>query len=161
MDNTCLIVLFSYFHHNTEKIAKAVAEVLDAQILNPRDVNPQELTQYKLVGFGSGIYDYKQHKSLFDLADRLPQAADQKVFLFSTCGVPAIFTNEKMVRDNHAPLREQLETKGYEIVGEFACAGYNTNGFLKYFGGINKGRPNDKDLEKAREFALGLKQYQK
>ena len=159
MDNTCLIILFSYFHHNTEKIAKTFAEVLDGQILKPRDVDPQELTRYKLAGFGSGIYDYKQHKSLFDLVDKLPKAADQKVFLFSMCGVPAIFTNEKMFSDNHAPLREQLETKGYEIVGEFACAGYNTNGFLKYFGGITKGRPNTKDLANAKEFALSLKKY--
>jgi len=159
MDIKCLLILFSYFHHNTEKIAKAFAEVLDAQILNPQRVDPQELRQYKLVGFGSGIYDYKQHKSLFDLADKLPQAADQKVFLFSTCGVPALFTNDKLFRDNHAPLRDKLESRGYEIVGEFGCAGHNTNGFLKYFGGINKGRPNAKDLDNAKEFALSLKRY--
>ncbi|UCD08872.1 MAG: flavodoxin family protein [Dehalococcoidales bacterium] len=159
MNSSCLIVLFSYFHHNTEKIAKTFAEVLDGQILKPRDVDPQELTRYKLVGFGSGIYDYKQHKSLFDLADKLPRANDQKVFLFSTCGVPAVFTNEKMFRDNHAPLRDILESKDYDVVGEFSCAGFNTNSFLKYFGGINKGRPNTRDLANAKEFALSLKKY--
>ena len=159
MDIHCLVVLFSYFHHNTEKIAKVIAEVVGAQILKPQDIDPLELSRYKLLGFGSGIYDYKQHKSLFDLADRLPQANDQKVFLFSTCGVPALFTNEKMFRDNHAPLRDILESKDYEVVGEFGCAGFNTNSFLKYFGGINKGRPNTRDLTNAKEFALGLKKY--
>ena len=159
MNTNCLIILFSYFHHNTEKIARIIAEVLNAQILKPQEVDPQTLNRYTLLGFGSGIYDYKQHKSLFDLADKLPRASDQKVFLFSTCGVPALFTNEKMFKDNHRPLSEKLELKGYEIVGEFACAGYNTNGFLKYFGGINKGRPNTSDLVNAREFASSLKKY--
>ena len=31
---------------------------------------------------------------------------------------------------------------------EFGCTGFNTNRFLKYFGGINKGRPNAEDLKK-------------
>ena len=159
MNTNCLIILFSYFHHNTEKIARIFAEVLNTQILKPQEVDPQTLDRYVLLGFGSGIYDCKQHKSLFDLADKLPQANDQKVFLFSTCGVPAIFTNEKMFRDNHAPLRDILESKDYEVVGEFGCAGFNTNSFLKYFGGINKGRPNTRDLTKAKEFASSLKKY--
>jgi flavodoxin len=42
-------------------------------------------------------------------------------------------------------------------VGEFGCAGFNTNKFLKYFGGINKGRPNSEDLKHAEEFALKLR----
>lgn len=159
MDNTCLLVLFSYFHHNTEKIAKVFAEVLDTQILKPQEVDPQGFDRYKLVGFGSGIYDYKQHQSLFNLVDKLPQAAGKKVFLYSTCGVPAPFVNDKTVKGNHLPLKDKLESKGFEVVGEFGCAGFNTNSFLKYFGGINKGRPNARDLANAEKFALNLKKY--
>jgi flavodoxin len=44
------------------------------------------------------------------------------------------------------------------IVDEFGCAGLNTNGFLKFFGGMNKGRPNAEDLKQAEDFALTLKQ---
>jgi flavodoxin len=36
--------------------------------------------------------------------------------------------------------------------------GFNTNSFLKLFGGINKGRPNAEDLKRAEEFAQKLKQ---
>ena len=36
-------------------------------------------------------------------------------------------------------------------------AGFNTNKFLKYFDGINKGRPNREDLKHAEEFASKLK----
>ena len=53
----------------------------------------------------------------------------------------------------HTPLREKLLSKGYMIVDEFNCLGFNTNSFLKYFGGINKGRPNAEDLKDAEEFA--------
>ena len=46
-----LLVLYSYHHHNTEKIAKVFSEVLDAEIKIPQQVNPEELQEYDLVGF--------------------------------------------------------------------------------------------------------------
>ena len=113
---------------------------------------------YDLLGFGSGIYDSKHHRSLFDLIERLPQVTDKKAFIFSTCGVPGIGMNEEYITNNHAPLREKLQSKGYVIIGEFSCLGHNTNSFLKAFGGINKGRPNTDDLKHAEEFALNLKE---
>jgi hypothetical protein len=42
------------------------------------------------------------------------------------------------------------------IVDEFNCHGFNTNSFLKYFGGMNKGKPDAEDLEHAEEFAQQL-----
>jgi len=41
-------------------------------------------------------------------------------------------------------------------VGEFSCRGWDTNGWLEKIGGINKGHPNEKDLERARRFAERL-----
>ena len=58
---------------------------------------------------------------------------------------------------NHRLLRENLQAKGYAVIGEFTCPGFNTNLFLKHLGGLNKGRPNEEDLERAEEFARGLK----
>jgi len=51
-----LLVLFSYHHNNTKKIAKVFAKVLDAQIKTPQQINLEELQEYDLIGFGSGIY---------------------------------------------------------------------------------------------------------
>jgi flavodoxin len=48
--------------------------------------------------------------------------------------------------------------RGFSITGEFSCKGWDTVGPLKLFGGINKGRPNEDDLEEARVFARGLKE---
>jgi hypothetical protein len=59
---------------------------------------------------------------------------------------------------SHSALRERLTSRGYAVVGEFSCAGHNTNSFLKMFGGLNKGRPNAEDLADAEEFARALKE---
>ena len=54
-----LLVLYSYHHHNTEKIAKVFAKVLDAEIKTPQEIKPDELQEHDLIGFGSGIYSAK------------------------------------------------------------------------------------------------------
>ncbi len=146
-----ILVLFSYHHNNTRKVAEVFAEVLDAQIIAPREVGPEDLRSYDLVGFGSGIYDGKHHVDLLALADRIPTAAGKKVFIFST-------SFDRRIDQIHSSLRTILEPKGYIIVDEFNCGGFNTNSFLKYFGGLNKGRPNAEDLKLAEGFANGLKQ---
>lgn len=149
-----LLVLVSYHHHNTEKIANVFANVLDAPIKTPQQVHPEELEEYNLIGFGSGIYGGKHHGDLLDLADTLPPVTGRKAFIFSTSAI----TGEAKVARDHAQLRKKLESKGYIIVGEFSCRGFNTNSFLKFFGGMNKGRPNAEDLQNAEAFAVNLKQ---
>ena len=151
-----LVVVFSYHHKNTEKIAKSIAHVIDASVKTPQQVNPEELREYDLVGFGSGVYAAKHHKSLLDLADNLSQVTGKKAFIFSTYGAPAAFANREFVENNHAQLREKLQAKGYTVLGEFGCAGWNTNSFLKYFGGLNKGRPNAEDVRHAEAFARDM-----
>jgi len=153
-----LLVLFSYHHKNTEKIAKVFAKVLDAPLKTPQQIRPEELQEYDLVGFGSGIYGATFHASLLDLADKLPQVTGKKAFIFSTYGAPAAFVGREFVENNHLQIREKLQAKGYTVIGEFGCAGWNTNSFLKFFGGLNKGRPNAEDLKHAEEFAEHLKE---
>lgn len=153
-----LIILSSYHHKNTDAVAKAMAEVLDAQIVAPGDLDLGELQAYGLIGFGSGIYHAKHHQAILDLADKLPEVGKGRAFIFSTYGAPAIAMTEGLVAKNHASLREKLQSKGYTIADEFSCQGLNTNAFLKVFGGINKGRPNADDLDNARAFAVAVKQ---
>jgi flavodoxin len=118
-----LVVVFSYHHRNTEKIAGVFARVLDAPIKTPRQIDPEGLREYDLIGFGSGIYSAQHHGSLLDLADRLPQVRNKQAFIFSTFGAPAAFVGREFVEDNHAQLRERLKAKGYAVSGEFGCPG--------------------------------------
>jgi flavodoxin len=153
-----LLVLYSYHHKNTEAVAKVLAQVLGAKIVTPKEVNSAELAGYDLVGFGSGIDSGEHYKPILDLAEKLPPVDAKKAFIFSTCGAPAFIVTEGFIRKNHSALREKLEAKGYTITGEFGCPGFNTNVFLKYFGGLNRKRPNAEDLKRAEAFAQSLVQ---
>lgn len=154
MNDKSLIIVYSYHHKNTEKIAKVMANVLNAELLIPQQIEPEHIQSYDLVGFGSGIYGEKHHEFLFDLVERLPKVNNKNAFIFSTS---AIMGKRKVAKD-HSLLRKKLHAKGFFIVDEFSCEGFNTNSFLKFFGGMNKGRPNVEDLKNAEEFALNLKQ---
>jgi flavodoxin len=145
--------VYSYHHNNPQKVAEAMAKVLGAEIQTPQQANPAELQDYDLVGFGSGIDSGKNYPELLDFAAKLPQGVNKKAFVFSTSGMPIGVSGqqrlEEYTRKCHATLKETLQSKGYTIVGEFGCAGFNTNKFLKHFGGLNKGRPNEEDLKRA------------
>jgi flavodoxin len=158
LPKNALVVVFSYHHKNTEKIAHVIAKVLDAPVKTSQQVNPGEILEYDLVGFGSGIYSATFDASILDLADRLPQVNNKNAFLFSTYGAPAFIANREFVENNHSQIRKKLMSKGYTVIGEFGCAGWNTNSFLKYFGGLNKGKPDAKDLMNAEAFARDMKQ---
>jgi flavodoxin len=147
-----LVIVYSYHHKNTEKVANVLAKILNAEIKTPHQIDPKELQDYSLVGFGSGIYGEEHHKVVLDLADKLPEVVEKQAFIFSTS---AMMGKDKVAKD-HATLREKLQSKGYTIVDEFACKGFNTNSFMKYLGGMNKGRPNAEDLKHAEEFARNL-----
>jgi flavodoxin len=146
-----LIILVSYHHNNTQKVAEVIAKVLDAQIKTPEQTTPNELQQCDLIGFGSGIYAGRHHRALRKFVDELPQVVNKKAFIFSTC------SNIKNSPKYHSLLREKLQSKGYTIIGEFNCAGFITWGPYKLTGGLKKGRPNADDLKHAEEFALELK----
>lgn len=149
----CLLIVYSYHHNNTQKVAEAIARVLGAEIKTPQNTTPQEHLNYDLVGFGAGIDSGKHYRQLLEFADKLPQLDNKRAFIFSTAGL----TGEKKLAKDHSTLREKLESRGYRIIDEFQCKGFNTNVFLKYFGGMNKGKPDEEDLKHAEEFAQNLK----
>jgi len=143
-----LIVYTSVHHQNTEKVAQVMAEELDADLVPTTKMQPGMPAAYDLVGFGSGIYFGKHHKTLLQFVETIPPVTQKQAFVFSTCG------DGKM---HHAALKEKLVSRGFAVMDEFSCRGWDTVGPLKLFGGINKGRPDEKDLAAARAFARGLK----
>ena len=86
-----LLVVYSYHHLNTEKIAKVFAKVLDAEIKAPQQIDPEKLEEYDMIGFGAGIDSGKHYQPLLDLADNLSEVTNKKAFIFST----AALTGEK------------------------------------------------------------------
>lgn len=148
----CLIVVYSYHHMNTAKVADVFGNIMEADVVTPDNVNVSELSDYDLIGFGAGIDSGMHYKPILDLANNLPFAKGLKCFIFSTSAIQG----EEKVYNDHSKLRDKLTAKGYTVEGEFSCKGFNTNSFLKFFGGMNKGRPNSEDLENAKTFATEL-----
>lgn len=149
-----IVIVHSYHHGNTEKVAKSIAGVLNAEVRKPQNVTPEELGDYSLVGLGSGIDSSRHYKPILDFAEKLHPVDGQKVFIFSTAGT----ASKKSKLTNHTELRKILVSKGYEVIGEFDCKGYDTFGILKYIGGINRSRPSNMDLANAKDFAREMKQ---
>lgn len=147
-----IIIVDSYHHSNTLKIANIFAQVLNCSIISPEQAEVEDLLQYDLIGFGSGIDSGKHYKPLLDLADGLSEVLAKPAFIFSTSAMQGY---EKVKKD-HSLLREKLQAKGYAIAGEFSCKGYNTNSFLKYVGGLNRGKPDEDDFSDAQKFATAL-----
>jgi flavodoxin len=148
-----LIIYISVHHGNTEKVARVMANILDADLLQVEQADASILEQYDLIGFGSGIYFGKHHKSLLDFVETLPMLRNKKAFIFSTSGLRKI----RFIHNFDKPLKEKLQRKGFGIIGELSCRGLDTYRATKLVGGINKGRPDAQDLKQAEDFARSLR----
>ena len=144
-----LIIYVSISQANTKRVAKVMAEILDATLLEPEEVDVSTLSEYDLIGFGSGIYYNRSYKRLRNFIKELPAFKNKKAFLFATGGHKKIPTK---------PMEKLLLKKGVDIAGTFSCQGYNTWFLAKLFGVQNKGRPNAEDFKQAEEFAKSLKE---
>ncbi|MGO9382591.1 MAG: flavodoxin family protein [Mycobacterium sp.] len=148
-----LIVCVSKSHGNTRRVADRMAEVLGGEVVEPESVDPETLRQYDLVGFGSGIYYMAVDARLRDLIRRLERVDGVRAFSFYTSGA-----REVPLLDYNKPVRKQLESKGFEVLGSFSCRGFDTVGPFGFVGGINRGRPNDHDLDRAAAFAARIRE---
>lgn len=148
-----LVVCSSIHHGNTEKIAKAMAGVLKARLARAGEIKPEELKEFDLVGFGSGIYYARHHSAILKLAETNGMAG-KKVFIFSTSGLPAPLNKTFQ----HIALRRRLLKNGAQILGEFSARGFDTNGALGRIGGINKGKPDEADASRAEAFARKIRE---
>ncbi|HUO37491.1 MAG TPA: flavodoxin family protein [Mycobacterium sp.] len=143
-----LIVCVSVSHGNTLKVADRMAEVLDAEVVEPEAVDVDRIGGYDLVGFGSGIYFMTVHLRLWTFLGRLPRVDAIPAFTFFTSGA-----SEIPLVGYSQPIRRRLASKGFRVLGSFSCRGLDTVGPLRLVGGVNKGRPSDRDLDAAAAFA--------
>jgi flavodoxin len=157
---TPLVIVTSLHRGNTVRLARAIAEKLGARVVAPEEADAAMLEASPLTGFGSGIYSDQLHDSILDLAARLPGGTGKRAFIFSTSGIPVFVTGRRVIENYcfkcHATLRTKLVAAGYSVAGEFGCAGHNTNSFLRFFGGFNKGLPGPGDLQRAAVFAARM-----
>lgn len=144
-----LVLCASVHHHNTAAVARCIADELHADVVTPDEASATSLAGRGIVGFGSGVYYGGLHPALVGVIRGLPDAPEptRPAFVFSTSGLPFL------ARLWHAPLRRLLARKGFRVVGEFACRGFDTWGPLRLAGGLNRRHPDGRDLARARAFA--------
>ena len=138
------ILYYSKHHENTKKVLNALHETDRSLVLV--DVTGKEeidLNPYDRIGLASGMYFGKVATQLVDYAIKnLPEGKD--VFFLTTHGAP-------LVGGRLGSIKKVVKAKHCKIIGKFHCRGYDTYVFKKR-GGIAKGHPNGKDIQKAIRF---------
>ena len=150
--NKTLIVCFSTHHGNTRKVVDAlVAEHEEITVVDIRDADQVNPSDYSLIGLASGIYYGHFGKPLISWAETLP--AGSPVFTLYTYGAK---------RDGYVnDINEVLRKRNCRIAGSFGCPGYDTFGPFRLIGGIAKGHPTPTDIRQASSFYEHLKKQER
>jgi flavodoxin len=130
---------------NTRKVATAIADELNVKAQHVRSV--QLLPEGADIFLGSGLYFMRPSKLVRDFINN-NDFQGRKLVLFgtSTTGIGIeIMGMERL-----------LKRKGAIIIGKYYCPGRFSLRIAGKFFYIRKGRPADKDLEKATEFARSI-----
>lgn len=138
------VVYYSKHHGNTKKLLDAIAGAHgDVELIDLTAGNVPDLSSYDVIGFASGIYYSKFHKSLLKFAEeQMPKG--KKTFFIYTYGA------EK--KGYTTAITDAVSRRGAKILGEYGTFGFNTFGPFKLIGGIAKGRPDNDDLSGAVAF---------
>jgi len=168
-----LKILITYFSNtgNTEKIAKSMKDGLmdyDLDLIHVKDVDPTTLSSYDIVFLGSGVYASRIDKSILIMIKKAVPDLPAKLAYFCTHASLNLY-QEPFKRINNI-----IKEHNCEIIGEFDCVGENLGIPLdtqlamlerlpedqrekakKDRERIN-GRPNEMDLENAKNFAISL-----
>lgn len=144
-----LIIYCSDYKKNTEKIARLFASKINSELLNIREASDVDISDYDLIGFGSGVYQETLSPKLYKLVNKL-NVQGKSVFIFSTSGVGMTFYNKKLIN--------LLESKGAINKGSFACKGgfvakdFTNVKIFDFMSKLSQGHPNEKDFLMAEKF---------
>jgi len=165
-------ILITYFSQsgNTEKIAKSILEGCqgqDVDIKPIKDVNPSTLSEYEVLFLGSGIYASRVNKSLSDLIKSANELPSKLVFFCSHATLDSYQDGFKVVKRN-------IKDTDVKIIGSWDCMGESIGipeatrqAMLERLPPEQRkqaeehqktleGRPNEEDLENAKQFAQSL-----
>ncbi len=137
---------------NTRKVALAMEEAFrgaghTVRAIPLKKAAAGDASACDLLGIGAPCYANQAAKPIRDFIDSLPRLDGMKAFVFATSGEAPGRTLYDMA--------SRLRRKGAEVVGGFLARGelfYTAPCLIGRFAG----RPDENDLEKAREFAVSL-----
>lgn len=144
-----IIFYRSTYRGNTRRVAESIAEVLSARLVSIDHPPEIDLSAYDLIGFGSAIH-FAAHDIRLQRFVASQHLEGKSTFLFSTRCRP-------LLGNYHKALRRIVREQGGHVVGEFSCRGYDRTGPWTAIDGWGKGRPNERDLFRAKLFADRLR----
>lgn len=165
-------ILVTYYSGtgNTEKVANAIKEGIighEVDLISIKQVDPILLNSYDIVFLGSGIYGFAISRKITNFIKKAPQLPEKFVFFYtheSSNPWPEAFKSISGI----------LKKNNCKLLGEFECCGENLKATvdqrqaamknlsldkkkeLEEHYRLVKGRPNDKDLENAANFAESI-----
>lgn len=122
---------------NTKKVAEAIAEVLGTRAKSVEE--EIDLRDCDLICVGTGVHAGRPEHGMTKFLKRLEKVEGKKGAVFGTYSGLTGFLNT---------MESVLKEKGVDVIGKWSCQGR----FLIFL----RGRPNETDLEGAREFAKTL-----
>lgn len=137
------IIYYSKHHGNTKKLLDAIADRHEVTLIDVASAGSADLGVYDRIGFASGIYYSKFHKTLLKFAETNMPKGKQTFFIYTYGAEKNGYT---------AAITEAVKKSGAKISGEFGCFGFNTYGPFKLIGGIAKGHPDSNDIANALKF---------
>ena len=142
------IIYVSVHHGNTEKLLKEVCRGQPIDLFDIACTETINLSQYSCVGFASGIYVGKFHKSIFKFLKNRRCEFPKNSFVVCTSGIG---------KGRYAlKFSNYLRDQGFTVLGEFECKGFDTFGPFKLFGGFAKGHPDTCDIANGTAFIRQL-----
>lgn len=141
------IVYYSQHHGNTKKVLDAIAKNNEITLIDVTKNPSADLSEFDRIGFASGIYYSKFHKTLLKYAQEHFPERKETFFIYTYGAEKNGYTKA---------ITEAVQKHHAKVLGEFGCFGFNTFGPFKLIGGIAKGHPDRNDFEQAAAFYRGL-----
>ncbi len=137
------LIVYASLTGNTRRVARALAEELSCPAVDVRKRGDLELASVELLLVGDGVYGGRPSRAMARFLQALPRLEGLRAAVFGTYGA----------KPSQLPrLVELLRARGAQVVGEFACPGRDWFAL----GLLRRGRPNARDLARARAFARRL-----
>lgn len=139
------VVIYYSETGNTEKVAKAIAVSLGADLKRIEEVKTDDVSKYDLIFLGTPVHGSAPAKIVRRFLKELPNLSSKKGAAFCTMHA---FGDKKTLRI----IKENFEAKGISFIDGFSCIGLSR--IVGNFGPriFNRGRPNKKDLKNAESF---------
>ncbi|MBO8427575.1 MAG: flavodoxin [Firmicutes bacterium] len=134
-----LIIYESIHHQNTYKLCKHLKDKYNFDLISIDELDKDtfNFNNYDLIGLASGIYGFEYSKEIIDLLNS-GSIRNKKVFILYTSAMDKDSFSKKII---------EVVSTNNKVIGVYHCKGYCTFSFFKWFGGVNKNRPNESDIK--------------